>query len=80
MRLAIALTIFFAVAVVLPILIIRALIRHFRDRDQRRSGGISGAVGGMMMDLDRLIRPTTQHVREVNEMAKAKRDDRTGGE
>jgi hypothetical protein len=84
MRLFLALSIFFAVVVVLPIVAVRVLIQliqFYRERDQNRpSGGISGAVGGMMCELDRVIRPTARHVVEVQETAKAKKNDSIGGD
>ena len=66
-----------AVFVIFPILMVRGLIDMYRDKN--RSGTFTGAIGGMMTELDRAIRPSTQHVAEAKESSN-KRDDEIGGE
>ena len=73
MQVFLAISLFVAVVILLPIAMVRGLVEIYRDKN--RSGGISGAVGGMMTELDRVVRPSAQHVIEVKESARSKEDD-----
>ncbi len=67
-----------AIAVLLPVVMVRALIRMYRDRD-RPGGTISSGIAGMMTELDRVVRPSVQHVVEAKESVVSQKDD-IGGE
>ena len=51
--------------VILPVVMVRGLIRMYRDKD--RTGTFSSGVAGMMTEFDRVIRPSVQHIVEVKE-------------
>jgi hypothetical protein len=63
--------------IILPIVMVRGLIQMRRDRGG--SGSISSGVAGMMSEVDRLVRPSVEHVYEVKESAELHEDD-VGGE
>jgi hypothetical protein len=63
--------------IILPIAMVRGLIQMRRDRSG--SGTISIGVAGMMTEVDRLVRPSVEHVFEVKESAELQEDD-VGGE
>jgi hypothetical protein len=63
--------------IILPIAMVRGLIQMRRDRSG--SGTISSGVAGMMTEVDRLVRPSVEHVFEVKESAELQEDD-VGGE
>jgi hypothetical protein len=68
--------------VVLPIVLIKSAIDHFRGRgsERRGSGGISAGVGAAMQELDRLMaRPSAEHKFEA-EQPVLKREDDSGGD
>ncbi len=66
-----------ATTVVVPIIMVRGLIQMYRDKD--RTGTISCGIAGMMTELDRVVRPSVQHVVEVKESVASHEDD-IGGE
>jgi hypothetical protein len=66
-----------AVAVLLPVFMVSGLIGIYRDKD--RTGTISSGIAGAMTELDRMIRPSVQHVDEVKQSAKL-HDEDIGGE
>ncbi len=66
-----------AIAVLLAMVMVRGLIRMYRDRDH--TGTISSGIAGMMTELDRVVRPSVQHVVEVKESVASHEDD-IGGE
>jgi hypothetical protein len=66
-----------ATTVVVPIIMVRGLIQMYRDKD--RTGTISSGIAGMMTELDRVVRPSVQHVVEVKESVASHEDD-IGGE
>ena len=66
-----------AATVVVPIIMVRGLIQMYRDKD--RTGTISSGIAGMMTELDRVVRPSVQHVVEVKESVASHEDD-IGGE
>jgi inner membrane protein involved in colicin E2 resistance len=59
--------------IILPIAMVRGLIQMRRDRSG--SGTISSGVAGMMTEVDRLVRPSVEHVFEVKESAELQEDD-----
>jgi hypothetical protein len=63
--------------VILPVVMVRDLIRMYRDKD--RTGTFSSGVAGMMTEFDRVIRPSVQHVVEVQESDQSHKDA-IGGE
>jgi hypothetical protein len=60
-------------AIVLPVFMVRGLIQMYRDKD--RSGTFSSGVAGMMTEIDRVVRPSVQHIIEVKESDESHRDD-----
>ena len=66
-----------ATTVVVPIVMVRGLIQMHRDKD--RTGTISSGIAAGMTELDRVVRPSVQHVVEVKESAESQEDD-IGGE
>jgi hypothetical protein len=66
-----------AIAVVLPVVMVRGLIQMYRDRD--RTGTISSGIAGMMTELNSLVRPSAQHIVEAKESVAFHKDD-IGGE
>ena len=67
----------------MPALIAWAIVAMVRggkkDRDKRGGGDGGGAIAGMAMDIDRLIRPSIEHVEETKDEIQKKEDD-MGGE
>ena len=57
-----------------PIVLFRSLGSLFRGNREGDGGG--GGVAGMFGELDRLVRPSIQHVEEVREHAST--DDESG--
>jgi hypothetical protein len=68
-----AVVVFVAITIVLPVAMVRGVIQMYRDKD--RSGSISSGVAGMMSEIDRVVRPSVQHVVEVKEAAPHKEED-----
>jgi hypothetical protein len=66
-----------AVALVLPGVMVRDLIRMYRDKD--RTGTISSGFAAMMTELDRVVRPSVQHFVEVKQSVASHEND-IGGE
>jgi hypothetical protein len=72
----------FAVFIIVPIALIMSAIEHFRHKASERKsggGGISGFVGGAMLELDKFTRPSVEHHIET-EHPILKREDDTGRE
>jgi hypothetical protein len=72
-----AIVVVLATFVILPIVMVRGLIQM--RRAPGGSGSISSGVAGMMTEVDRLVRPSVEHVFEVKESAVLHEDD-IGGE
>ena len=72
-----AIVVVLAAFIILPIAMVRGLIQMRRERGG--SGSISSGVAGMMTEVDRLVRPSVEHVFEVKESAKLHEDD-VGGQ
>jgi hypothetical protein len=66
-----------ATFIILPIVMVRGLIQM--RRAPGGSGSISSGVAGMMSEVDRLVRPSVEHVFEVKESAELQEDD-VGGQ
>jgi hypothetical protein len=65
------------VAIGVAILMIRGVIQMWRD--QGRTGSFSSGVAGALSELDRVIRPSVEHVLEAKNSIK-KQEDHSGGE
>jgi hypothetical protein len=65
------------VAVGFPVLMIWGLIQLWRDKG--RGGTLSSGVAGALSELDRVVRPSVEHVHEAKKSVK-KQDDDIGGE
>ena len=68
---------FVAAAVALPVVMVRGVIQMYRDKG--RSGTFSSAVAGSMTEIDRVVRPSVQHVIETKESIELHEDDISGG-
>jgi hypothetical protein len=66
-----------AAAVLLPVAAVHGVVQMYRNKE--RTGTISSGIVGMMTELDRVVRPSVQHVVEVKESAASHEDD-IGGE
>ena len=66
-----------AVAVFLPVFMVRGVMTMYRDKN--RTSTISSSIAAAMTEVDRMIRPSVQHVDEVKRSEKAREDD-IGGE
>jgi cobalamin synthase len=72
----------FAVFIIVPIALVMSAIEHFRHKASERKsggGGISGFVGGAMLEMDKFVRPSAEH-HIAAEKQTLKREDDTGGE
>jgi hypothetical protein len=72
---------YFAVFIIVPIALTLAAIEHFRHKASERKsggGGISGFVGGAMLEMDKFVRPSAEH-HIAAEKQILKREDDTGG-
>ena len=70
------------VLVVGPIALIWSFVDSMRRKSSDRpggGGGISNAVSGAMMEMDRFVRPSVEHTIEAEGQA-VKREDDKGGE
>lgn len=67
----------FATLILLPIWMVRDVILGRRER--RGGGSVSSGIAGMMTEIDRVVRPSVQHVIEGEDLA-AEEDDDIGGE
>jgi hypothetical protein len=64
--------------VVLPIVLVKSAIDHFRGRgsERRGSGGISAGIGAAMQELDRIMaRPSVEHKIEAEQQILKREDD-----
>jgi hypothetical protein len=61
------------VAIGVSILMLCGLIQMWRD--QGRTGSFSSDVAGALSELDRVIRPSVEHVREATNSVKKQADD-----
>jgi hypothetical protein len=72
----------FAVFIIVPIALVMSAIEHFRHKASERKssgGGISGFVGGAMLEMDKFVRPSAEHhIAAENQILK--REDDTSGE
>jgi hypothetical protein len=67
-----------AILVTLPVAMVRGLVQFYRDKN--RSGTFfSSAIAGSMSEIDRVTRPSVQHVVEVQQSVAIHKDD-IGGE
>jgi hypothetical protein len=66
-----------AVAIILPVAMVRGLITMYRDKGG--TGTISSGIPARMTEFDRVVQPSVQHVVEVKESKKSREDD-IGGE
>jgi hypothetical protein len=64
---------FLAVIVALPVVMLRGLIAMYRDKN--RSGTFSSAIAGSMAEIDRVVRPSVQHVVETKQSVETHEDD-----
>jgi hypothetical protein len=72
----------FAVFIVAPIVLVASAVQHFKHKASERAsggGGISNIVGGAMLELDKLTRPSVEH-HIAAEHQILKREDDTGGD
>ena len=67
---------FLLLTVAFPVLIVYGILQIRRDKD--RTGTISSGVAGMMAEVDRLVRPSVQHVVESKESAEDHHDETAG--
>jgi hypothetical protein len=67
----------FATFIFLPVWMVRDIIQGRRER--RGGGSVSSGIVGMMTEIDRVVRPSVQHVIEVEDLADEEDDD-IGGE
>jgi hypothetical protein len=70
----------FAVFIIVPIALIMSAIEHFRHKasDRPSSGGISGIVGGAMLEMDKLTRPSVEHHIAAEHQVLKREDDTSG--
>jgi hypothetical protein len=71
----------FAVFIIGPIVLVMSAVEHFRHKASDRKsggGGISGFVGGAMLEMDKFVRPSAEH-HIAAEKQILKREDDTGG-
>jgi hypothetical protein len=61
------------VAIGFPVLMIRGVIQMWRDKD--RTGSFSSGVAGALSELDRVVRPSVEHMLEAKEPPKTQEDD-----
>jgi hypothetical protein len=68
---------FVAIAIALPVFMVRGVISMYRDKN--RTGTFSSGIAAVMTELDRVVQPSVQHVVEVMEAVEPREDD-IGGE
>jgi hypothetical protein len=68
---------FLAILFILPVVMVRGLIQIYRDKD--RSGTFTSAIAGSMSEIDRVVRPSVEHVVEAKQSVSSHEDD-IGGE
>ena len=56
-----------------PVLMIRGVIQMWRDKD--RTGSFSSGVAGALAEVDRVVRPSVEHVLEAKSAVKKQQDD-----
>jgi hypothetical protein len=67
----------FATFIFLPIWMVRDIVQCRRER--RSGSSMSSGIVGMMTEIDRVVRPSVQHVMDAEELADTEDDD-IGGE
>ena len=72
-----------AMLIGIPVVCVWAIVdhvRHGKNRPRRGSGGGGGALGGALMELDRLTaRPSVEHVVEAQSLVLRREDDEGDG-
>jgi hypothetical protein len=71
----------FAVFIVVPIVLIFSAIEHFRHKASERKsggGGISGFLGGAMLEMDKFVRPSAEHHIAAEKQILKREDDVSG--
>ena len=63
--------------IALPVFMVRDLLGMYKKND--RGGSASGGVAGMMAEIDRAVRPSSQHIVEAQKSRILEEDD-IGGE
>jgi hypothetical protein len=66
-----------AAVVVLPVVAVHGVAQMWRNKD--RGGTMPSGIAGMMTELDRVVRPSVEHVVEAKE-CRAFHEDDIGGE
>lgn len=56
-----------------PLFMIRGLIQMWRDKD--RTGTLSSGIAGALTEVDRVVRPSVEHVLETKNAVKKQQDD-----
>jgi hypothetical protein len=60
-------------AIGFPLLMIRGVIQMWRDKG--RTGTFSSGVSGALSELDRVVRPSVEHLLEAKKSVKKQEDD-----
>lgn len=68
------------ILVAVPVAMIWTIVDHVRNshKRERRGTGGGGALGGAMLELDRLIRPSSEHTIEAQNQVLRREDDQGG--
>lgn len=69
-----------AITLALPIALVWSMVDHVRNshKRERRGGGGGAGLGGAMQELDRLTRPSVEHVVEAQNQTLRREDDQGG--
>ncbi len=70
----------FAVFVIVPIALVMSAIEHFSHKasERKSGGGISGFVGGAMLEMDKFVRPSAEHHIAAENQILKREDDKSG--
>jgi hypothetical protein len=71
----------FAVFIIVPIMLVVTAVEHFRHKASERKsggGGISGFVGGAMLEMDKFVRPSAEHHIAAEKQILKREDDKSG--